>query len=148
MAANIYPIFYLRPFCIAKSLTAALTNINNVASPSESTSFVKIYETPTGTDEGGGIDKVQYQFIATSGTPTPSACIIYLWVTDASGNNAKAVEAIIQAAGAAISNTIPGPLRFITFNNLNLQPGQHVYASVTVLAANTQLNISSYGGYY
>jgi hypothetical protein len=148
MAANIYPIFYLRPFLTVKSLTAALTDINNIASPAESTSFIKIYETPSGTDEGGGIDKIQYQFIATTGTPTTSACIIYLWVTDASGNNARAVESIIQAAGALISNTVSGPMNYLMLNNMNLQPGQHVYASVTVLAANTQLNISSYGGYY
>lgn len=139
MPANQRPVFALVPKTPVVNIDTANTSYANVASPSDSGSFRQLYQCSIA--DGAKCTLISYQFIATTGTPTPSAGVFNIWLTDTSNANARLVRSIAFAAGSAMSTTVPGPYNEIVINDLQLQNGQRLYVSVTTLAANSTLNV-------
>jgi hypothetical protein len=136
MPANQKPVFALTPKTPVVNLDTANTSTAAVASPSSSGSLRELYACAV--PEGAKVSLIAYQFI---GTGTPSAGIVYIWLTDSSGANARIIRNVAFGSGSAISTTIPGGSNEITFTDFQLQNGQKIFVSVTTLAANTTLNV-------
>ena len=130
-------------FSTPQNLSTARTGVTTIASPSAGADLVLLGTAGT---YGGYISSIKYQF---RGTGTQAAALIYIWRTDTSGANAEIVDVFtVTAAAAAMSNTNNGQYEERTYNDFNLQSGQKVYASVSVLTASCTVNIIPNGGQF
>lgn len=137
MPANQKPVFALTPKTPVVNLDTANTSTAAVASPSSSGSFRELYACSIA--EGAKCTLIAYQFV---GTGTPSAGILYIWLTDSSGANARIIRSFaFSALSGAISTILPGGYNEISFTDLQLQNGQKLFVSATTMAANTSLNV-------
>lgn len=143
MAQNNRPVFANSVNNEYATLSVANTSGSTVTNPVDSTSFRKLITAPAG---GTYLTRIDYLVTATSGTPASAAARFNLWITDITGLNARIFNSYQLPLVAAINNTIPGAANTIFFEQLVLQEGQQIYASVTVLTANTELNVVAFGG--
>ena len=143
MAINNKPIFGGSADSATVNISTANTSTAAVASPADAADFRLLF---TAGGDGAFIDEIQLQWI---GTGTPAAGIFNVWVTDTSNANARIYRMNATTANSgAISATVIGGQFNYQFANFNLKAGQRVYVSQTVLAANTTLNVTVFGGQY
>lgn len=143
MAQNNRPVFANIINNGYATVSVANTSGSTVTNPVDSTNFRELIVAPAG---GTYVSRIDYLVTATSGTPASAAARFNLWITDTSGLNARILQSIQLSVVAAINNTIPGAGNTAFFEQLVLQEGQKLYASVTVLTANTELNVIVFGG--
>ena len=143
MAQNNRPVFANIINNGYATVSVANTSGSTVTNPVDSTSFRELIVAPAG---GTYVSRIDYLVTATSGTPASAAARFNLWITDTSGLNARILQSIQLPVVAAINTTIPGAGNTAFFEQLVLQEGQKLYASVTVLTANTELNVIVFGG--
>jgi hypothetical protein len=137
MAANQRPVFGLIPKTPVVNLSTANTATAAVASPSDAADFRQLYACAV--NEGAKLTLVAYQFI---GTGTPAAGILYIWLTDDTGANARIIRSYqFAVASGAITTVLAGAYVEISFLDLQIQDGQKVFVSLTTMAANTTLNV-------
>ena len=143
MAQNNRPVFANIINNGYATVSVANTSGSTVTNPVDSTNFRELIVAPAG---GTYVSRINYLVTATSGTPASAAARFNLWITDTSGLNARILQSIQLPVVAAINNTIPGAGNTAFYEQLVLQEGQKLYASVTVLTANTELNVIVFGG--
>ena len=143
MAQNNRPVFANIINNGYATVSVANTSGSTVTNPVDSTSFRELIVAPAG---GTYVSRIDYLVTATSGTPASAAARFNLWITDTSGLNARILQSIQLPVVTAINTTTPGAGNTAFFEPLVLQEGQKLYASVTVLTANTELNVIVFGG--
>ena len=147
MAVNNFPIFGGKPETNIANITSGNTSSLVVASPADATNFKLLFTAGT---NGGWIDQFTYKWISTASpaSGTPNACVIYLWLTDSTGLNARIYHSYSVTAGSAMSATVAGKEESFVYNFANLAAGVKVFASVSQIAANTSLNAVVEGGQF
>ena len=145
MAQNNRPVFANLVNNGYETISGATSSAGTIASPTSTTDFRELIESPVGSG-GTYISRIDYLVTATSGTPASAAARFNLWITDTSGLNARILQSIQLPVVAAINTTIPGAGNTTFYEQLVLEEGQKLYGSVTVLTANTQLNVIVFGG--
>ena len=145
MAQNNRPVFANLVNNGYETISGATSSAGTIASPTSTTDFRELIESPVGSG-GTYVARIDYIVTATSGTPASAAARLNLWITDTSGLNARIFQSIQIPVVASITATIPGAGNTIFFEQLVLEEGQKLYASVTLLTAGTELNVIVYGG--
>lgn len=128
---------------VIANISTARTGVDNIASPADGTDLRKVFD--ANATNGGCVLEVGYRVI---GTGTQAASLVYVWLTDSAGANAKIIDIFTVAAGSAMSNTVPGQTETKTYTFKNLEPGCDIWMSVSVVSASCSFNVWCMGGQF
>lgn len=136
MAVNNSPVYAGIASSKTVNVSVARTTDTEIGAPADATDLRLLFTAGT---NGGAYYRLLWNVV---GTGTPAAAVINLWETDETGANARVVQSFYNTAGLAISTTQTGTTGYADFKSAELQAGQKVFVSITVLAANTTLNVT------